>query len=485
MAIFIYFLSTSELIGLNLAFSSLTLLLIIYLAFEINQVRHLQPERWLINPIVLCSLMTFVLAFGVSNIIYFLPQNAIKFFNLTPEITPEMNKLMFLVVVGALAMWFGYWSPIAGRLSVLGPMIKFRDRIFIFDSEPKAWVLPALVLISFISRVVSIQLGIYGYSSNYEQLIAAASYSQYLALAGSLGKLALVLSALKYYSPQKNLRVKIWFLGILISEVTFGFMGGFKSAVIMPFIIIFLVKYIKTDRVPRNLLIAIPIVLIIAYAVIEPFRSIKNLADKYQGGYQSTSVLNIGSTVFQAVKFAYSGADTREKSTFIVGIMARSNLTSNGSKGIEFADINKNLPEGSPQFLNGILLAPVYAWVPRFLWEGKPIWDTGLWYTQTVMGYGHDSSTAMGLFTYLYFAGGLIAVFASLFCLGVFYRIFFFFTRPWMSNAGATVFLGMTSSICMIAEGAFNGVMVSIFRELPILIIIVALMFARIKFTFR
>jgi hypothetical protein len=485
VAVLIHLLSTNELIGVSLTFISLTILLTIYLVLEINRVRRLHPYRWLINPVVLCSIMTFFLAFGVSNIIYFLPQDMIKFFNYIPEVTPAMNKLMLLAVIGALAMWLGYWSPIAGRLSILGLMVRFRDRIFSFDSKPKAWVLPALVLISFISRLVAIQNGLYGYSSTVEKLIAAASYTQYLSLAGSLGKLALVISTLQYYSPQRNLRGKVWFLGIFIGEVAFGFMGGFKSAVIMPFIIVFLGKYIRTGRVSRNLLIVIPIMLIIAYAVIEPFRSIKNLADKYQGGYQSTSVLNIGSTVFQAIKFAYSGADTREKSSFIVGIMARSNLTSNGSKGIEFADYHKSLPVGSPEFLNGIIFAPIYAWVPRFLWEGKPIWDIGLWYTNTVLGYDNESSTAMGIFTYLYFAGGVIAVFGSLFCIGVVHRVFFFFTRPWLSTAGATVFLSMLPSISMIAEGAFNGVIVSLFRELPLIVIITAVMFARIKFTIR
>ena len=91
-ATFIYLLSIGEFIGLRSAFVLLTLLLLIYLALEISRVRRLHPARWLINPAVLCSLMTFMLGFGITNLLYFLPEDSIAIIGLLPEVTESMNS---------------------------------------------------------------------------------------------------------------------------------------------------------------------------------------------------------------------------------------------------------------------------------------------------------------------------------------------------------------------------------------------------------
>lgn len=486
-ATFVYLLSQNDFIEQRPAFVILTLVLLIYLVLEIFRVRRLHPMRWLINPAVLCSLITFLLSFGITNLVYFLPEDSIAFFQLVPEVTHSMNKLLFLVVIGALGMWLGYWSPIAARVASLASLVRFRNHIFKFDSKPKLWVLPVLVIISLLSRFFQIRLGIFGYSSNYDALIAAAAYTQYFSMASSLGSLALVISALQYYSPQQDRRTKTWFLGIFLCEIMFGFLGGFKSAVVMPFIIVLLCQYIRIGSVSRKLLISIPLALVLAFAVIEPFRYLKNVSDKYGEGFDATSLSTIVNTLMDAATLATNATetDTEETASLLVSIMARSNLTYVGSVGIKFADSHKNLPPGSPEFLDGIIFAPFHAWIPRFLWKDKPIWDIGLWYTHEVMGYGHMSSTAMGLFTYLYFAGGALVVFASLFFIGVVHRVLFFFTHPWRSIAGATLFLGMSSATVMISEGAFNGVMVAIFRELPLLIILTTIFYARVRIIVR
>lgn len=481
-ATFIYLLSIGDFIELRSSFVLLTLLLLIYLALEISRVRRLHPVRWLINPAVVCSLMTFLLGFGMTNLLYFLPETLIGSIQ---EVTASMNKMMLLVMIGALGMWLGYWSPLAARVTVWGSLVRFRTRIFKFDAEPKAWVLPGLVLLSLVSRLLQIRLGIFGYSSNYERLIEAASYTQYLSMVASLGTLALVIATLQYYSPHQGRRARTRFLGIFIYELIFGFLGGFKTSVVMPFIIVLLCQYLRIGRISRHLLIAIPLALVVAFAVIEPFRYAKNMEDKYENGFDSTSLTNIAKTMSGSALSSAAAEVTEEQVSIIVRIMSRSNLTHTGSLGITFADDHENLPAGSPDFLGGIIFAPLHAWIPRFLWEGKPVWDQAVWYTHEVMGYSHNSSTAMGLFTYLYFAGGIIVVFGSLFFIGLIQRVLFFFTHPWKSVAGAIVFMSMLSTTSMIAEGAFNGVMVSLFRDLPLVLVLIAFFYARIRIIIR
>ncbi len=340
---------------------------------------------------------------------------------------------------------------------------------------PKAWVLPGLVLLSLASRLIQVRLGVFGYSSNYDRLIEAASYTQYLSMGASLGKLALVVAAFQYYSPHLGRRARTWFFGILAYEIMFGLLSGMKSAVVIPFIIVLLCQYLRIGRVSRHWLIAIPLAIMIAFAVIEPFRAAKN----EDAGFKGTSLTSIVNTMTGSTLSAANEVGTEDKASFLLSVMGRSNLTYVGSLGIAFADDNENLPAGSPEFLGDMLFAPLHAWIPRFLWEGKSLGNIGLWYTQTVIGFDFFSSTAMGIFTYLYFAGGTIMVFGGLFFIGFIQRVLFFVTQPWISAAGGVVFISMLTTTAIIAESAFNGILVSLYRDLPLVLILTAFLYKR------
>lgn len=471
---FIYLLSITDVIDLRTAFVLLTSLLLIYLAIEVNRVRRLHPVRWLINPAVLCSLMVFVLGFGVTNILYFLPENMPYLVGSRPGVTASMNKLMLLAVIGALAMWLGYWSPLASRLMTRGSLVRLRTKFFEFDAEPKVWALVGLVFASLASRLIQIQLGLFGYSSSYDRYIEAASYTQYLSMGSSLGKLALVIAAFQYYSPQLGRRVSAWFFGILAYEIMFGFLTGSKAVVVMPLIIVMLCQYLRIGRASRQWIIAIPLALMIAYTVVEPFRVALNEDADLKG----KSLASTANTLMDSTSSAAHEADTEEKTALLLRIMSRLNITYVGSLGITFADNNESLPAGSPEFLENILLAPLHAWIPRFLWEGKPLGNSGMWYTQTVMGLDQITTTAMGPFTYLYFAGGIIAVFLGFIFIGFIQRVIFFIMQPWVSPIGGVAFLSILSTL-IVWENAFNGIIVSLFRELPLVLILLIFLYKR------
>ena len=145
-----------------------------------------------------------------------------------------------------------------------------------------------------------------------------------------------------------------------------------------------------------------------------------------------------------------------------------------------FADEHEILPADGPEFLSDIIFSPVYAWIPRFVWEDKPLANVGLWYTQVVFGLNILSSTAMGVITYLYFAGGTIMVFVGLFFIGVIQRAIFFFTQPWLTAAGAVVFFALLPTTVNIAELHFNSILVTLFREFPLMLALVAVCY-RVK----
>lgn len=441
-----------------------TLLLLGYLYLEAKNLQAREPHLFWINPVVLASIFTFVIAFGVTNVIYFMPEEVIALLGLEPVATPWMNQLMLLVVLGAISMWIGYSSGMGrsmGRLLQRSRVLRKWMSTSFRINKPALY---ACLAISLIGKLWAIKLGVYGYSSTYEQLIAAANYTQYFAMADSLGKLALVVVALQCFAAPRSAlldRQVLWL--VLGYEVAFGFLSGFKSAVAMPFIIVGIVYYSQRNRFPRWLIPAVVVGLMAAYAVIEPFRVARN----ENAGFVGTSLGSIVSTMTSAS--SVNADDGGERASSALSIFARSNLTWVASLGIEYAASHNELSAGSPEFLGDIILAPAHALVPRFLWDSKPLQNIGLWYTNQVMGLDFFSSTAMSPFTYLNFAGGPLAVILGFLVVGVFQRGLFDGLRHF-GGGGLVVLFGLLGTLVNI-DSAFNSFFVGIIRFLPILVV--------------
>jgi hypothetical protein len=469
----LYGLYAIEILGERAAYTGLTLLLLTYLGIEVAKVRRVHPLRWAINPVVLGSFMTFVLGYGVTNALFFMPAERLDLVGIFPEVTPAMVKLMGLVLVAALAMWAGYWSPLAAKLTSPSVVARIQTR-FLLNSRLRPLTIPVLLLISAVSRLLQVKLGVFGYSSTYEQLMELGSVTQYLAMGASLGKLALVLAACRYFAANRKKSVAKWFFFAVGLEVLWGVLGGFKSAVVMPIIIAAICQYLMTSKMGKQWFMFFVAGLVIAYALIEPFRAARN----QDVGFRSNSLFAIASTMWEALAKPPEAAG--DSPSLILAVASRSNLTYIGSFGVQYADDGMHGAPGDPDFLGNLLLAPAHAWIPRFLWDSKPLGTLGLWYNQTVLGLSHFSSTAMGPVTYLYFAGGILAVIVAFWLVGVIQRILFFSLQPWNSLSGTVVFFGTLQTITII-DSAFNGVLVSLLRDLPLMIILCSLIFARAR----
>ena len=463
-------LSSLDVLSQRGLFTAMTLLLLAYLAAELSRLRRVHPQRWLINPVAMASFLTFGLSFGVSNVLFFLPPETIGAVGLVPDVTPAMVKLMWLVLLGAIAMWLGYWSPLAARLSGAG-MQRRASRWIRKSPRPRALAVPLLLLTAVAARLLQVRLGVFGYSSSHEQLSALGGITQYLGMLASLGLLALVLAALTYFWQPGSARNKGWLVAALVIEVAFGLLSGFKSQVAMPFVIVGICQYVRNGRLPATWIAGFLVALVFAYGVIEPFRN----AIRADGGGQR-SFAQIAGTMATA----QSGHDTERAgdAPTWVKILARSSLTLDGSVGIEYKDSREAMPEGSPKFLTNMLLAPAYAWIPRIIWTEKPVGNLGLWYTRVVMKRNVLSATASGPFTYLYFAGGILAVMVFFGLLGIVHRVFFFLLTPSEKPAGALIFFAMLQTLTNVPT-ALDGMLVDMFRTLPLLVLLQFALFRR------
>lgn len=463
-------LSAADVLSQRVLFTAITLLLLAYLTAELSRLRRAHPQRWVINPIAMASFLTFGLSFGVTNILFFLPPETIGAVGLVPEVTPAMVKLMWLVLMGAIAMWLGYWSPLAARLS--GPAMQRKAARWIRKAtKPRPLAVPLLAAAALFARLIQVRLGLFGYSSDHGQLMKLGGITQYLGMLASLGLLALLLAALTYFWHPGSAPKKAWLIGLIVVEVGFGFLSGFKSQVAMPFVIVGVCAYLRDGRIPAIWIFGFVAALITAYAVIEPFRD----ASRVSGGFDDASFVEIAETMASAQDETMI---RRDQVPVWISILSRSSLISDGSAGIAYMEMHGKLPDGSPAFLKNMLLAPAYAWIPRLIWTEKPVGDLGLWYTRVIMNRNLMSATASGPFTYLYLAGGVIAIAVFFGLLGVTQRAYYFLLTPFDKPAGALIFLAMLPTMANIASSV-DGMLVDIFRTIPLLVLMQFMIFRR------
>jgi hypothetical protein len=452
----------------------LTLLLLYFLWLQGNAIRLRHPQLWLMNPAVVSALMLFVLGYGVSNVLFFLPPETISFLGLVPDVYPAMVTQQYLVLLGAVMMYTGYWSPMASYLVRPRTVTRFQRRYLPGSQAIRPFVIPILMGVAVIVRLFAMSQGLYGFGGVYtaERLAETAAYSQYLSLLGGLGTLALLVAALQYFSPSGPRVGSSWFWSGLIIEILFGFLSGMKSAVVLPIVIAAIALYVRRGVVPWRWIGFAFAAIMVSYAIIEPFRILRNQdVSALISVDETVSVLQLAFEVYREDGSGSDGIST------LLSLLSRMNLSYIGAFGIEFADKYETLPAGSPAFLGDLLQAPLHAVIPRFLWDSKPLGILGGWYSQVVMGRSNSVSIAMGPFAYLYFAGGYLAVAFFFFSIGLFQRVLWFRLTPWQSLPGAVVMLALLGEVANI-NSAVNGTIINLVRT-------GVLVFFLIRFIFR
>lgn len=463
-------LSGFGILGDRISFALLSAMLLVFIIIECNRVRRLHSQRWLINPVVICGSVTFVIGYGMSNILFFLPPQTVEFLGLIPEVSKEMIKHQYLAVLAVVSLFLGYWAPLGSTFSPKSPAKQFRNTLLSSYGKPSIIAIPVVMIVAVVVRLFAIRLQLYGYAGDYTESrqVETNTYLGYLTLGSVLGNFGLVLASLKYYGTKKLVRDRAILYVAFSIEVIFGVMSGMKSGVVMPFLIICMANYLCTARFPRVLLGAGFVGLFLAYFLIEPFRAARN--------EHGNSINSFGaiSDIFVA---GFSDERTRLVSDFdpaqvALKVVARTNLSYIGSPALVYADSNQELPEGSPEFMRTLLLSPFYAVVPRLFWDNKPVEITGNWYTREVLGLNQYTSTAMGPLAYLYFAGGYTAVCIFFLLYGMFLRWMFFQLKPWQGLAGGFIFLSVVTSSTMLESSISENVVWTIRRALVALLII-------------
>ncbi|TFH40025.1 MAG: hypothetical protein E4H01_17275, partial [Lysobacterales bacterium] len=249
-------------------FIFLTLYIVGFTAMGAAWVYRERRSCLLIDPFVLSSLLTFSIGFGISNYVLLAEWDQVDYF-LGTDAYRYLNKAMVLAYFALFSLWVGYRSAIGLWLTGKWTRSGITKRYFRREYQPDYRLISAFFVLSLFCRLLQVRLGVFGYSSESEQTLGLASYTQWLTIGANLGFLALLVVSLTWFQGQTDRRAFYLLVAFLVYETIFGFLSGMKSAVVMPLVLVSIAFYYAKDRFPWKALFAGIALLYIAYAVIE------------------------------------------------------------------------------------------------------------------------------------------------------------------------------------------------------------------------
>lgn len=439
--------------------------LIVFLYYNIANYRKRNTHNWLLNPVVLASIMTFFLGYCITNYVYFVPDSVDEnqmFKLLGAEPLIYLNKGMNAVIISAIAMWIGYNTNLGIKLYklILRFPINFK-KYFRTSFTPNLKIIYFIFGLAIVARVYAIYLGIFGYAQSPESLKESIGIAYILLSITDLSTLSLVVLSFAYFKNPYIIRYKYTFLIVLFVEIFFGILSGMKGAVVMPLILSFVTYYLVNNKFHKGFIIGGIIFIIIAYVIIEPFRMLKS----YDPNFKSTPA-NIVNTMVDAYILNKSFNIVPGSQNIFESIVSRNAFLLPASRSIHYADVT-GLKNNDPDFLEKIYTIPFQTFIPRFIWSTKPTEDQAKWYSVFVFGSVETSSVAMSPMGFLYFAGGYLFIALGFFLIGIMQKTLWQF---YLGRGGQLlIFLALLSTVVLI-DSAFNGIIVYWLRFLPIFI---------------
>ncbi|WP_156829307.1 hypothetical protein [Amorphus coralli] len=452
-------------------FILLNVVLIGIITWEIRRVFRHSRRMALVQPPVLASIMLFgkdyILpnipsVFGVENPV------AARFIAWKGDYLFWLNLSLLGVLIAVFCMWRGYNAGTGIRLAGVIQRFLLRRNLVSASLNPNMPVVVALFALSVLAVLIQIRLGIFGYSSDLERLQQTRDVAAWLTLMNQAGSLAFLVLSLAVFSKgrRKGLGLWLFFVVVLLWQLATGFLGGFKSQVVMPIIILGVAYYMARGRVSFTLIALSFVMLVAAFQTIEPFRRARYLDPSFDSSSVSSIVGTFWSAATGELTYAHRGAPTT-----VGEIAARTDLITFTAVSIDYAHRHDELDEHAPRFVTDLFLIPFNAFIPRFIWQGKTVVNDGWWFTAVVLGRGIDtrSATAMGPVSYFYFGGGYAMIALGFFVIGVLQRIAFSAFTP-LGLGGWVIFLG-TLPILALVPSNVAAALTGLLRMLPFLVV--------------
>lgn len=373
---------------------------------------------------VFLTILTFV-EFGLAPLECFLaPARLPSRFAGDPA--PLVQALLY-VIAGMAAFWAG--CLVAGR--------KFRrekppsaEGAARLTGRRRLWILQATVGIYAVALIVKFYLlahQLYSYLGSGQVYFQNLAMMQVMNVVEGIGTYALVIAGIEKYLEPRDRRWNALFWAIFASECLWGLISGMKGVLLENFVLVALISSLVQRRFRKGWVISAVLGAVALYPVSNAYR---NLVRGGQGPGTITSfagAVELGQRALERVNGAGEGP-AAELLTGLRSTVARLDLLQN-------VGLILSLGSGAKQLLGGERwwMLPLYPFIPRFLWSGKPVLIEGGRFS-LALGFGGAFATPETVGTStgptypgdLYVRGGVLAIVAGMSALG--------FASQWLAS---------------------------------------------------
>ena len=381
-----------------------------------SQGKSLGLGRWRLGS---WTLLWYGTAFGLATLTWVQPQTGTSALISLPSVL----RALWLVAVGMTLWAAGYFAGPGrpGRRFGNKVMAALRHRLAPEVRSPLApWILYAIATAARIASTVT--TGRFGYVGDVQSAVTTASgYQQLLSAVSLCAPLAVAAAALQVYRervPGARVTLTVLFL----AEIALGAAAGGKQNFIITILAVAIPFSAARRRVHRGLLAVTGLTLtVLAFLlIVVPFnQAYRSAARNASGTLSASQALDTAPSIL--VQTIGAGNATGVLSSSASSLLTRIREIDNP------AIIMQRTP-GQIGFSSPVQLveAPIVTLVPRAVWPGKPILDTGYEFSQTYYDlpatiYSSSAVTPVGD---LYRHGGWIPVIVGMFLLGCGVRFF-------------------------------------------------------------
>jgi hypothetical protein len=320
-------------------------------------------------------------------------------------------QALALVGLGMLAFWLGSFcldrrnprrhAPAPLSAPAGDPASAARDSIL--------GMALGLYAVVFSTRIYLLHAHLLDYAGSWKAYYANLASLQVLGVISQLGLCALIVFAIETYQHPADLKRKILFLAVLLSECAWGFIGGNKRPLIQSILMVVLVSSFVQRRIRKGWLLAPFLLLVLFYPLSIGYRKMI----RHNGGITNATVATrLGQEAFRETAQKQGGISGWVESGWSDTINRLDLLESVGLVLSLGADA-KAL-QGRERWW----MVPYFPFIPRFLWSTKPVLDEGARFS-VLLGYGDRTSTAITYPGDLYATYGWAGLLAGMFLLGV------------------------------------------------------------------
>jgi hypothetical protein len=359
------------------------------------------------------ALLWYGVAFGLASLTWAQPQTGTA-----AEISvSDVLRALWLVAVGMTLWALGYFIGPGWSARRFGKraMAALSRRVAPEVRSPLApWILYAIGTVARIATAVTTSR--FGYVGNVQSAVTTASgYQQWLSLLGLCAPMAVAAAALQVYRERvPGARVTLTVL--FVAEIAFGVVGGTKESFIITILAVAIPFTAARRRVHKSLLAFAVVAFLL---VIVPFNQAYRSAARSATGTLSASqaIQAVPGILRQTVTTGNAGGVLSSSASFML-----TRIREIDSPAIIMQRTPSQIGFQSPvQLFEG----PIVTLVPRALWPGKPILDTGYqisqeYYDLPATLYTSSAVTPVGD---LYRHGGWIPVIVGMFVLGYLTRL--------------------------------------------------------------